>query len=568
MAEVPAELDQQPPASRVAYALPGGDFLRGASNQPVVRQLGLLVALAASVAVGVSAVLWMRTPDYRPLVSIESAYQVNEITAFLDQHKLPYKIDEVGGMLLVSRDDLYEARMKLAGAELIDGRQLGYELLDKEQGFGVSQIMEQALLRRSVEGELARSIATITAVQNARVLLATPKTTTFLRDRRKPSASVTVTLLPGRELDNKQIRGISSLVAGAVPELDPANVAVVDQSGKLLSLEEEDPTLAQSEREMNLKRKHEEALLKKLANILIPIVGPDRYTAEVTADFDFSRIEQADEIYGPDQRATRSEQLRDEERIGINGPVGVPGALSNQPPAVAAAPEALQGGEENPGAAGPRQLTKESTRNFELDKTLTYTRHQLGQLLRLTVSVVVDDMQVINDETQTLEYQPWEDGDLERISESIKSAIGYSVARGDRVNVVNAPFYVAPPEAITTVPFWQETWFAELIKQTLGGLVLLILVFGLLRPLYKRLSSSGAQVAEDQRLSLAHIGEPGDPIFDDELERIPAPKPGESALLPVANTPYSSKVETIRGIVDENPGRVAQVVRHWVNDGE
>ena len=578
MSDLPAEAEMpnalpapRAPASDTAAVLPGGDFLRGAAGLPVVRQLGLLLALAASVSIGIGAVLWMRTPDYRPLIGVESMYQVNEVVGVLDQHQIDHTIDEQSGLILVGKDDLYEARMKLAGAELMDGGQVGYELLDEDQGFGVSQFMEQARHRRSVEGELARSVATITAVQSARVLLATPKTTTFLRDNREPSASVTVVLMPGRELDAKQIKGITNLVAGAVPELDAAHVAVVDQTGKLLSMQEEDESLLQTERNLAYVKKLEDKLQEKLHNILIPTVGPGRYTAEVTADVDFTWVEQTQELFNPDLPALRSEERLDENRGVGEQAIGIPGALSNQPPAVSAAPEiaGAPGAEAAPGAA-PRSVTSQSTRNYELDRTLSHTRHAMGEVMRLTVSIVVDDLEAVDPETQQPVFEPWPEPDLARLTEAIKTAIGYSAARGDRVNVVNSPFYVEPPVPAEAAPWWQQAWLMEIVKQSLGGIVLLILVLGLLRPMFKKLSVAGASELEQQQqqLALANIGTPGDPVFDDELEQFTALTANDNALLLPGDSSYSSKVDTIRGLVSENPGRVAHVLRHWVNDDE
>ncbi|MEZ5558441.1 MAG: flagellar basal-body MS-ring/collar protein FliF, partial [Pseudomonadales bacterium] len=300
MAELPIESGSGAPRG---LTVPGSNFLRAAAGMPAVRQMTLLIAIAASVAIAVVAVLWMRTPDFRPVTAITSAYQANEVVQVLEAEGIPHRLDERSGMVLVPQDSLYAARMKLAGAGSVDGRQLGYELLEKDQGFGVSQFMEQDRHRRSIEGELARSITSITAVESARVLLATPKSTTFLRDRRVPTASVTVRLVPGQELTAAQVKGITNLVAGAVPELSPKNVAVVDQSGKLLSVEEDDQALLQSERQLQYVARIEKQLKDKIGNILLPMVGPRGFSAEVTAQVDFTRSEQAEELYNPDLSA-------------------------------------------------------------------------------------------------------------------------------------------------------------------------------------------------------------------------------------------------------------------------
>ena len=557
MADLPV---QHGSTGAAANTLPGVDFLRGAAGMPAVRQLVLVFALAGSVALAVAAVLWMRSPDYRPVTAISSAWQANEIAQVLESEGIAHKVDERSGMILVPQDHLYEARMKLAGAGGVDGRQLGYELLDQEQGFGVSQFMELARHRRSVEGELARSISTITAVESARVLLATPKSTTFLRDRREPTASVTVRLAPGQSLTRDQVRGITNLVAGAVPELNPANVAVVDQSGKLLSDDEEDESLERSERQLQYVARIERQLQEKVRNILLPTVGPNRFSAEVTADVDFTRSEQAAEQYDAEPQAVRSEQLVSEQNVAEpDGTGGVPGALSNQPPETRP-----QEGEPQEAEALPpvvRRSRSETTRNYEMDRTVSYTQSGVGTLRRLAVSVVVDDLPASGQEGES---QPWTEEELAGLTMLVKSAVGFDEARGDAVSVVNSPFVSAPAEPVEAPPFWTQSWFFELMKQLLGALILLGLVFGLLRPLFRNLSNAGAVVKEQQRLaSLARV----------EHGHVPglAGPVASGGYLPAGGYragAYGNRVDAVRGLVEEDPGRVAQVVKHWVASDE
>ena len=554
MADLPV---QQSTAGAGAVAFPGVDFLRGAAGMPAVRQLVLVFALAGSVALAVAAVLWMQSPDYRPVTAITSAFQASEIAAVLESEGIGHKVDERSGMILVPQEHLYEARMKLAGAGSVDGRQLGYELLDQEQGFGVSQFMELARHRRSVEGELARSISTITAVESARVLLATPKATTFLRDRRQTTASVTVRLAPGQALSRNQVRGITNLVAGAVPELKPENVAVVDQSGKLLSNAEEDESLEQSERQLQYVARIERQLQDKVRNILLPTVGPNRFSAEVTAAVDFTRSEQAAELFDAEPQAVRSEQIVAEENVGEPGPGGVPGVLTNQPPETQPQPGAVAE------AADPvvRRSRSEATRNFEMDRTVSYVQNGVGEVKRLAVSVVVDDLPAVAAETGETAGEPWTEAELARLTTLVKSAVGFDETRGDVVSVINSPFYSAAPDVVDTLPFWTQSWFFELMKQTLGALVLLGLVFGLLRPLFKNLSNAGASVKEQQRLaSLARI-EPG---------QMAVPGAATAGYLSGGGYGggYANRVDAVRGLVEEDPGRVAQVVKHWVSSDE
>jgi flagellar M-ring protein FliF len=558
MAELPIAVDVPRDSGPT---LPGANFLRAASGLPLVRQLTLLFAIAGSVALAIAAVLWMQSPDYRPLAGITTAYQANEVVQVLDSSGIAYRVDDRTGMVLVPQDSLYEARMKLAGASGIDGRQLGYELLDEDQGFGVSQFMEVARHRRSVEGELARSIATINAVESARVLLATPKSTAFLRDRRRPTASITVRLVSGHSLRPGQVKGITNLVAGAVPELQAQDVAVIDQTGKLLSIQDDDPALDQSERQLAYIAKIESQLQEKINNILLLTLGPDRYSAEVSAEVDFTRTEEAEELYNPDLVALRSEQRLEEESVGQSQMGGVPGTLTNQPPETA--PDTPSVGD---GDAVNRRSRSETTRNYEVDRTVSYTQHKVGSLTRLTVSVVVDDVGVADPQTGEVTQQSWSEAELERLATMVRNAVGYSASRGDTVSIVNRRFFAHAPVTVEATAFWAESWFTDLVKQVLGAVVLLVLVLGLLRPLFRNLSQAG-EVVKERAAMAQSLALPSGSIDTDQAMALPSPAmergQGQNGAMD-----YAAKMDTVRGLVEQDPSRVAEVVKSWVSDDE
>lgn len=555
MADLPMEVAEP--------LFPGSNFIKGAAGMPAVRQATMLVALAASVSLGLFATNWMQTPDYRPLGGAMSPRKTSEVIQALETGQLEYKLDQRSGLVLVPVDQIYSARMLLADAELIESDQLGYELLDKDPGFGVSQFMEVARHRRSVEGELAKSISTITAIQHARVLLATPKSTSFLRDRRKPSASVTVVLKPGRQLDSMQVRGITKLVASAVPELLSSDVVVVDQSGSLLSAGSDDPRMLSSERDLAFVRSIEHSLYDKIANILTPWVGNDRFTAEVSASIDFTRAEQTEEIYNPDLSAVRSEDLLEEQTRGNEASVGaVPGTLINNPP------ETAEVGQTNAGEQGEQSTNSNSTskvrstKNYEVDRTISHTRHQVGKLQRLSVSVVVDHRVVIDPESEESTSEPWSQEDISELLLAVRGAVGYQEERGDVVNVVNKPFFresIAAPEPI---PMWAEAWFSDLLKQLLGGIALIVVVFGLLRPLFKNLSQAGELVRERQSLAIADMTQVRQAALQEAVPGLPSP------IAHQATDSNAHKMETVRNLIGEDPNRVAQVVKHWVNEDE
>jgi flagellar M-ring protein FliF len=559
VADLPVVANQSGGAfSSGSPVVPGSDFLKGVLGMPVVRQMTLLIALAASVVLALFAFMWMQTPDYRPMGGSLTPDAMNDAVAALDGRQIDYRIDQNTGLLLVKADQIYSARMALAGDEVLEGSQLGYELLDKEQSFGVSQFMEIARHRRSVEGELARSISTITSVQQARVLLATPKSTTFLRDRRKPSASVTVTLKAGRKLTSDQVRGITNLVAAAVPELASKDVVVVDQTGAFLSDGAEDGALRQSERDLSLVRSIEDDLHNKIANILTPWVGSGRFTAEVNAAIDFTRSEQTNELYNPDLIALRSEDRFEEQNVGTSTTVGgVPGTLTNQPPVLGEVAEATNSAEDQ-----KKSSTVRSTRNYEVDRTISHTRHQVGKLQRLSVTVVVDDLVSIDAETSEPVSVAWSVEELEKLEQAVQTAIGFRADRGDTVSVVNRAFYREPQSIIEPTPFWAESWFSDVLKQVLGGIAIILVVFGLLRPMFKNLSQAGELVREQQSLAIADMTQMREAALQEAVPGLPTQislNPDESS---------ANRMETVRNLISEDPNRVAQVVKHWVSEDE
>ncbi|WP_287813933.1 flagellar basal-body MS-ring/collar protein FliF, partial [Pseudomonas sp.] len=332
-----AVVDNVPAKNGAAGGKPplfGLSFLENISKMTMLRQVGLLVGLAASVAIGFAVVLWSQQPDYRPLYGSLAGMDTKQVMETLNAADIPYTVEPNSGALLVKADDIGRARMKLAAAGVApsDGN-VGYEIMDKEQALGTSQFMETARYRQGLEGELARTISSLNNVKGARVHLAIPKSSVFVRDERKPTASVLVEMYPGRTLDAGQVLAIVNLVATSVPEMDKSGVAVVDQKGNLLSEQLQDSELTMAGKQFDYSRKMESMLTQRVHNILEPVLGNDRYKAEVSANVDFSAVESTSEQFNPDQPALRSEQSVTEQRSSGSGPSGVPGALTNQPPA-------------------------------------------------------------------------------------------------------------------------------------------------------------------------------------------------------------------------------------------
>lgn len=571
MSSVPAETTAtNPPATTdAATGLEGrSDMLFGFNRLTLLRQIGLMVGLAASVALGVAVVLWAQEPNYQPVLGDLSSYNPQDITTILDQNNIDYRLEPRTGALLVPAEDVYNARLKLAAEGVTDERTIGFELLDQERGLGTSQFMETISYRRGLEGELARTISSMRNVRNARVHLAIPKRSVFVRDARTPTASVFLEVFAGRRLEQEQISAIVNLVAGSIPELTKDNVTVVDQSGNLLTGRREASSRQQMQDQYEYNARVEERLTGRVASIVGPIVGDGRFRAEVTADLDFSSVEQAEELFNPDQQAVRSErELTEQRSSGYLS--GVPGALSNQPPGETSVPEQAapgQGGEGGDETPPPVNVRSESTRNFEMDRTVSYVRQEQGRVKRLTVAVAVDDMKVVDPQTGEVSYQPWPEQELQRLTMLIRDAVGYSAVRGDSVTVMNTAF--APEEAIAFEEpgFWEQPWFWDLMKQVLAGLVILILVLGLLRPTLKSLSGSGRRERGGDLEGADGYDEMKGLGSDSELRE--ALSSQDELLLPGATDSYDRQLNALKGLITEDPARVAQVMRQWVNVDE
>jgi flagellar M-ring protein FliF len=562
-----ADLANPPASSTETRRGLGGDLIEGLSNLNLLRQAGLMLGLAASVAIGVAVVFWMVGDEYRPLYGRMDNLDSAMVVDLLDQQRIKYKLDPNTGAILVAADDVHMARLKLAEVGIPGKTDTGFELLDKEQPLGTSQFIENTRYHRGLEGELARTITSINSIRSARVHLALPKRSVFVRDARKPSASVFVEVYAGRSVDPVQVKAIANLVASSIPDLDPKDVTVVDQRGNLLSTGEESQDLLLANKQRDYARKVEDALVKRVQGILEPVVGVDRFRAEISADIDFTAVEQAAETFNPDLPAVRSEQLVNEQRTGGDLAGGIPGALTNQPPGTTTqVPEQLDPVTGQPlGQQPPRNTREQATRNFELDRTISYTRHQQGTLKRLTVAVVVDD-KIVKAADGTETRQPWTENELERLTILVRDAVGYSAVRGDSVNILNTPFQVrdAGEMATVDVPWW-EIWIIPNIRSIAGAVIILALIFGLLLPVARALARTGSSTAEEEEarelaaLEAAGLGYEG---LSDETVTLTG---GTSLMLPGPEQGYEQQLNAIKGLIADDPGRVAQVVKSWIN---
>lgn len=562
MATLPANIENQ-----AQQAQNGNNLVTGFSGLSLFRQIGLLVGLAASIAIGFAVVLWSQEPDYSPLLTDVNSADATQAVDVLRGNDIPYKIDTRNGGLLVPSEQLHAARMQLAAVGISDNRSVGYEILDKEQGLGASQFMENISYRRGLEGELARTISSLKSVRSARVHLALPKASVFVRDERKPSASVFVELAAGRQLEEDQSNAIVNLVASSVPQLSSSDVTIVDQNGRLLSEQGRSESAVMAAHQFEYTRKLEQVLTQRVQQILAPVVGLNKFKAEVSADLDFTAVEQTAEVYNPQSTVVRSEQTLDEQRTGTAAATGgVPGALSNQPPAAGTTDVGAIAGQ--PGAGTPANSRRQSTRNYELDRTISYTKHPQGRVTRLSVAVVVDDLSADGDSPTS-----WPQEKLDRLTELVRGAVGYDEARGDRVTVVNAAF--APVEkfepVIEEVAIWEKSWFPKVVKQSLAGILVLLLIFMVIRPIMKSLSNDGAKQKE---LAIAVANAQAGPAAAQGRAGGNANIPqqfagaGGAALLPGPGQSYDMQLAAAQGMIADNPQRAAQVIKQWVTENE
>ena len=518
------------------------------ARQPIKKQIAFLFSIAASVAIGGYILMWSYTPSYQVLFGELQGKETTEIVDVLQQLGVDYRLDPTSGSIMVQTDDVQKVKLKLAAEGLPRSTARGMDILNQEQGFGTSQFIEQARYKRALEEELSRSITEIYTVKTARVHLAIPKQSVFVRERKSPSASVVVNLYAGRQLEPGQVAAVTHMIASSVPNMMTKDVTIVDQKGNLLTKPDRDPGLMLSDTQLQYTQKLEQQYIQRIEDILAPIVGGTGVRAQVVAEVDFTVTEQTSESYNPDAAAVRSEQLQEENRVGGLQAIGVPGALTNQPPLIGQTPDTLQAGEgqTTQKTETPSSSSKQSTRNYEVDRTISHTRLAPGTVKKLSVAVLVDEKRQPGETAST----PLTEAEMKRINALIMDAIGFDAARGDSLNVVNAPFINVGEDPLPELPIWKEAWFWDLVKQGLGGAVLLFLIFGVIKPAFKDLNTIPVD-PEQERLRLL------------ELEEKEKEEEEEQIKLTMATEKVESQLDNIRSLVQQDPALVAQVIKNW-----
>jgi len=554
VATVPSESNTAPPAKTFKL-----EQLSQLSNQ---KKLGLILAAAAVIALLAGALMWSQTPDYRVLYSNVSNQDGAAIISSLQQMNVPYKFSDSSGSILIPEKQIHEVRLRLAGQGLPKGDLPGFELMENQK-FGSSQFLEQVNYQRALEGELARSVQSLSAVQNARVHLAIAKPSVFSRDKQQPSVSVLLNLYPGRVLSVEQISAIVHLMSSSVPGLPTKNVTVVDQNGNLLSTQHENKQdKGFDAKQLQYIQELEENYIRRIETILAPITGVANVRAQVTADLDFSRIERAEEIYRPNNTETdaatiRSQQTLEATSTGSKIDGGIPGALTNRPPEPAAAP--IEAGGENKEAGDkapplPTDKKKESTINYEVDKTVQHTQQSTGGIKRLTAAVVVNYRKKIDENGETT-HEPLTAEEIKEINGLVREAMGYSEKRGDSLTVTNSLFTVES-ETILDAAFWKDPDIMMLAKdigkQLLIATIVLFFLLKILRPFLK---------------SLTQLPPPALPAKlggEATLNQLPEQMDG-TTIQTIEKSVFEENLKKAKQLAMDEPAIVASVVKEWVS---
>ncbi len=534
-------------------------LLIGIPNQ---QKLGMIVAVATTVALLAGLWLWGQTPDYRVLYANLAERDGGAVIEALQQQNIPYKFAEGGGALMVPADRVHEVRLKMAAQGIPKGGTAGFELMENQK-FGTSQFLEQINYQRALEGELARSVQSLAAVANARVHLAIPKPTVFIKEKQKPGASVVLALYAGRTLDEGQVNAIVHLISSSVPDMPPQNVTVVDQTGTLLSAARDGNREMLDATQLKYVRQIEQDYVKRIMDILTPITGAQNVRAQVTASLDFTLVEKTSENYGPNQppnaAAVRSMQSS-ESRDGANTTGGVPGALSNQPPVPATAPIVAPASALPATGAGTgnEKSQKDQRTNFEVDRTIQHTRLPSGDIKRLSVAVVLNNRSVPDADGKPVST-PYSEDEKNQIASLIKEAVGFEAQRGDSLNLLNSAFNQTQ-EVVVDMPLWQQPEMIalakELLKYVLIGGGVLYLLLGIIRPAFRRAFEPPPMPEEGGAMSLEGSLLPGGEAGSEQG--------GQSR----PRNAYADNLQVAKQLAKDDPKIVATVVKEWVNKDE
>ena len=548
--------DQQEQKSGYFSALGGVD---------VLRQITLIVALAICLAIAIFVIIWARQPDMRPLGKMQTQ-ELIETLDFLDAQKIDYELD--GNVVSVDETEYQNIKLLMTREGLDQGPTSGSDIIMKDMGFGVSQRLERERLKHGREQQLARTIEELNNVTRAKVLLAIPKENVFARREKKPSATVVLTLKRGRSLDSEEVDSVVDMIASAVQGLEPSRVTVTDQNGRLLNSGSQTSLAARSRKEYDLERKREQEYLEKIDSILIPVVGLGNYTAQVDLSMDFSAVEETQKRYNPDLPAVRSETTFEENNIGGLA-VGIPGALTNQPPVNSTIPEdAMAGGAGT--ATSPSRTHKEATRNYELDTTISHKRQQTGVIRRISVSVAVDYLPTVGENGETT-MTPRSVEALSNIRRLLQGGVGFDMQRGDALEVVTVPFVREDSALDFELPLWEQDWFMKMMRLVLGALVIIVLILAVVKPMLKRLiypDNTLEEYDEDSLSSGVDLGDSTLDMLNNDFDSASVGFSSDGTLQLPDLHGDEDLLKAVRALVANEPELSSQVVKAWLTEDD
>ena len=539
-------------------------FMDSIGSAEMMRQMALVVVLVICVVIAIFIFLWAQEPDFRPLAKMETQ-ELIETLDYMDANQIEYRLE--GNTVYVRSDEFQNVRLGMTRQGLTNTSDTGSDIIMQDMGFGVSQRVEMERLKHAREKQIASTIEDMSSIQKARVLLAMPKENVFARREKKASATIVLTAKRGAVISGEEVDAVVDIVASAVQNMEPSKVTVTDSNGRLLNSGSQDSLSSRARKEYEIERQREQEYLEKIDAILIPVLGIGNYTAQADVSMDFTAMEQTQRSYNPDLPAVRSEMVIEENSVG-GGVGGIPGALTNQPPLNSNIPEQANGAG-NQQTTMPGRTAKESTRNYELDTTISHTKKQTGVIRRLSVSVAVDYAQVAG-EDGTITPEPRKQEALLNIRRLLQGGIGFDVTRGDSLEVVSVPFTRMDAGAIEDVPLWEQPGFLPILKLVIGGLVIMVLIIFVIRPMLRRLinpdeskdvedfdADEGLDLGDDTISMLSTEFDEGQVGF----------APDGSLMLPDLHKD-EDVLKAVRALVANEPELSAQVVKGWLMQDE
>lgn len=539
-------------------------FLDALSSADMMRQMTLVVVLVICIAIAVFIFIWAQEPDYRPLAKMPTE-ELIETLDYLDANAIDYKLE--GNTVFVRGDQFQTIRLGMARQGVTQNPDSGSDIIMKDMGFGVSQRLEGERLKHAREQQIARTIEEINGIHRAKVLIAMPKENVFARREKPASATVVLTAKRGQIIAGEEVDAVVDIVASAVQGMEPSKVTVTDSNGRLLNSGSQDSISARARKEYELERKREQEYLEKIDSILIPVLGLGNYTAQADVSMDFTAVEQTQRRYNPDLPAVRSEMIIEENSTGsVNG--GIPGALSNQPPLDSNIPQEATGTGNGP-VPVPGRNSKEQTRNYELDTTISHTKQQSGVMTRLSVSVAVDHKSVTA-EDGSVSSQPHSQQEILNIRRLLQGGIGFDVTRGDSLEVVSIPFSRIDSGEDIDPPIWEQDWFLPVVRYVMSGLVIIVLVFAVVLPLVRKLlnpsdMNDGEDFDADENLDL---GDETISMLSQEFDEGQVGFAADGSLMLPDLHKDEDVLKAVRALVANEPELSAQVVKGWLLQDE